>query len=502
MPKPKIIGSAPVLLVKDVVASANYYRDKVGFNYDRFWEEPPGFCILDRDGFQLMLKQVEDEKLIVPHYKVVKNMWNVYFWVDDADKLYHELKNLGATIDYELCNQPYGCREFGIQDLDGYDIAFAHELGTTHLCEPSGSIVEPPGNGGPVLHAMDQAPDRLDDDLSVSTLREEGIDPKPTSDMLAAIRNGEYTKLDSVLISRNGKLILESYFNGYERETKHDMRSSFKSVTSALAGIAIDKGLIQDPNQAISKYFADYWSNIRIDAVQKQHISLTHLLTMTSGFDAEESAGIGPYREDDMFRSNDWIRFTLDLPMAHDPGTHFSYNSSSTFLIGEIVSRVAQESLPEFAKKNLFEPLGIDSYCWTLTPKKRAVAQGCFFIRPRDMLKIGQLFLNQGRWNKQRVISAHWVEESTKSYMDILDNNGENQSRQDGYGYQWWTRCENDSTFDHYFASGNGGQRIHIFPHLNMVVVFTGSHYNNTIGHRQPNEILERYILSAVQAIS
>lgn len=188
--------------------------------------------------------------------------------------------------------------------------------------------------------------------------------------------------------------------------------------------------------------------------------------------------------------------------MAHDPGTHFSYNSSSTFLIGEIVSRVAQESLPEFAKKNLFEPLGIDSYCWTLTPKKRAVAQGSFFIRPRDMLKIGQLFLNQGRWNKQRVISTRWVEESTKSYMDILDNNGENQSRQDGYGYQWWTRCENDSTFDHYFASGNGGQRIHIFPHLNMVVVFTGSHYNNTIGHRQPNEILERYILSAVKAIS
>ena len=146
MPKPKIIGSAPVLLVKDVVASANYYRDKVGFNYDRFWEEPPGFCILDRDGFQLMLKQVEDEKLIVPHYKVVKNMWNVYFWVDDADKLYHELKNLGATIDYELCNQPYGCREFGIQDLDGYDIAFAYEPGTTHLCELLASDGSEPGD--------------------------------------------------------------------------------------------------------------------------------------------------------------------------------------------------------------------------------------------------------------------------------------------------------------------------------------------------------------------
>ncbi|MEE8289020.1 MAG: serine hydrolase [Nitrosomonadaceae bacterium] len=496
----KIIGSAPILLVKDVVTSANYYRDKVGFNYDRFWGEPPGFCILDRDGFHLMLKQVEDEKFIVPHHKAAKGMWNIYFWVDDADKLYKELKSLGAKIDYELCDQPYGCREFGIQDLDGYDIAFGQEPGiTTQLCEPSGSRVEPPGDGGAVLHAIDQAPDRLDDGLSVSTLQEEGIVPKPIGDMLAAIRNGEYTKLDSVLIVRNGKLILESYFNGYERETKHDMRSSFKSVTSALAGIAIDKGLIQDPNQAISRYFADYWPNIRIDAVQKQRISLIHLLTMTSGFDAEESAGIGPFREDDMSRSNDWIRFTLDLPMAHDPGKRFSYNSSTTFLIGEIVARAAGESLPQFAKEHLFEPLGIVTYCWTLTPKQRAVAQGSFFIRPRDMVKIGQLFLNQGTWKERRIISARWIEESTKHQVDILSDNKEKKHQRDGYGYQWWTRRARNSTFDHYFASGNGGQRILVFPRINMVVVCTGSHYNLEIGHRQLTEIFDRYIVPAVR---
>ena len=124
----KIVGSAPILLVKDVVASANYYRDKVGFKYDRFWGEPPGFCILYRDGFHLMLKQVEDPSHIVPHYKVVEKMWNVYFWVNDAESLYNELKKLGAAIDYEICDQPYGCREFGIQDLDGYDIAFGQDL--------------------------------------------------------------------------------------------------------------------------------------------------------------------------------------------------------------------------------------------------------------------------------------------------------------------------------------------------------------------------------------
>ena len=124
----KIIGSAPILLVKDVVASANYYRDKVGFNYDRIWGEPPCFCILYRDGIHLMLSEVNDEKYVVPHYKAVKNMWNVYFWVNDADALYDELKSLGAIIDYDLCDQPYGCREFGIQDIDGYDIAFGQDI--------------------------------------------------------------------------------------------------------------------------------------------------------------------------------------------------------------------------------------------------------------------------------------------------------------------------------------------------------------------------------------
>jgi catechol 2,3-dioxygenase-like lactoylglutathione lyase family enzyme len=124
----KIIGSAPILLVADVVASAAYYRDKLGFAYDRFWGDPPCFCMPHRDGHVVMLSQVEDTKHIVPHYKVVQSMWNIYFWVDDAERIYDELKGRGAKIDYELCIQPYGCKEFGVQDLDGYDIAFGQNL--------------------------------------------------------------------------------------------------------------------------------------------------------------------------------------------------------------------------------------------------------------------------------------------------------------------------------------------------------------------------------------
>ena len=120
----KLTGSAPILLVKDVVAAANYWRDQVGFSYERFWGDPPGFCILNRDGRHLMLSQVENAADIRPHWKIVEQMWNIYFWVDDAKALYEELVKRGAKIDYDLELKFYGCLEFGIQDLDGHDIAF------------------------------------------------------------------------------------------------------------------------------------------------------------------------------------------------------------------------------------------------------------------------------------------------------------------------------------------------------------------------------------------
>lgn len=124
----KLTGSAPILLVKDVVAAANYWRDQVGFQYDRFWGEPPNFCILERDGLRLMLSQLPPDEAGRPHWQVVAQMWNVYFWVDDVRGLYDELRERSATIDYELHMKPYGCLEFGIQDLDGHDIAFGQVL--------------------------------------------------------------------------------------------------------------------------------------------------------------------------------------------------------------------------------------------------------------------------------------------------------------------------------------------------------------------------------------
>ncbi len=120
----KFIGSAPVLLVKDVVESAIYYRDTLGFDYKRFWGNPPNFVILNRDDMYLMLRQANEAKHVVPHWTVADKLWNVYFWVSDADALFEEFKKRGAKIDYGPVDQPYDVREFGIQDLDGYDIGF------------------------------------------------------------------------------------------------------------------------------------------------------------------------------------------------------------------------------------------------------------------------------------------------------------------------------------------------------------------------------------------
>ena len=127
MPKATLNSSAPILLVSDVMTSANYYRDKVGFSYNGIWEDPPGFCILKRDDLHIMLSRTE-VKNIIPHHKVVPRMWNIYFWVNDVKAMCEEMKQRESIIEYDLCEKEYGCLEFGIQDLDGYDIAFGELL--------------------------------------------------------------------------------------------------------------------------------------------------------------------------------------------------------------------------------------------------------------------------------------------------------------------------------------------------------------------------------------
>lgn len=125
----RILSGAPVLLVRDVVAAATYFRDQLGFSFDRFWGEPPDFCMVARDGNVVMLSQAPASATLVPHWRVVDKMWDVYFWVDDVEAIYEELRTRGAIIDYHLGMKPYGVKEFGVQDVDDHDIGFGQVLG-------------------------------------------------------------------------------------------------------------------------------------------------------------------------------------------------------------------------------------------------------------------------------------------------------------------------------------------------------------------------------------
>lgn len=125
---PKLTASAPILLVRDVLKATAYYRDKLGFGKPDLYGDPPYFAMIDRDGLTVMLSQAPAVHIIVPHWKIVDKMWNIYFWVDDVDTLYTEFQRRGAIIDYTLYTTPYGVREFGVQDLDDHDIAFGQVI--------------------------------------------------------------------------------------------------------------------------------------------------------------------------------------------------------------------------------------------------------------------------------------------------------------------------------------------------------------------------------------
>lgn len=124
----KFRSVAPILLVKDLQAAADYWRDKLGFSYDKLWNEPPDFCILNRDGVEIMLAKVDEGVPVTPHWKLKSQMWNAYIYVSNVDEYYEEVKRRGGKIDYHLSDKPYGCREFGVQDLDGHDIAIGQVM--------------------------------------------------------------------------------------------------------------------------------------------------------------------------------------------------------------------------------------------------------------------------------------------------------------------------------------------------------------------------------------
>ncbi|WP_221622323.1 serine hydrolase domain-containing protein [Larkinella rosea] len=313
--------------------------------------------------------------------------------------------------------------------------------------------------------------------------------------------NGTYPNLEGITITQRGKLIFENYFHQLNKDSLHDSRSSFKSVTAILIGIAIDKGFIKNVHEKVYTFFPEYkpygnWNTL------KDSMTIEHLLEMKSGFDCEEWEGSKDC-EDDMANTQDWIKFCLDLPIKNKPGTQWDYTSINSMLLGGIIAHATHMTVSDFADNYLFKPLGITKYRWTKDPVGHEMTAGSFYISPRDMNKIGQLVLNEGVFNNKRVVAAKWIKRMTKGLIKIenfsnvrISKNKTAFPQPTYYGYAWYSEEIKTEKFKHsvVFASGNGGQYIMVIRDLDLVVTFTGNSYNSSKS-KLPFDLLIKYIM-------
>jgi len=334
-----------------------------------------------------------------------------------------------------------------------------------------------------------------------------GLDPELLNQAVELIRNGTYENVHGLLVVKDGKLVFEAFFPGYswdfngdqfrgelvdfDRESLHNLASVTKSFTSALVGIAINQGYIAGVDEKVFDYFPEY---AHLAEGKKSEISIEDLLTMSSGLEwngMDIHVSTRDTRNDliQLFLVDDPVEYILAKPQVSDPGTRWYYSGGDTNLLGVIIERATGMRMDHYAEQNLFEPLGIDQFQWDFINPEVVHASGNLELRPRDMAKLGYLYLKAGKWGDQQIVSSEWVQLSTS--QQALATWGE------GYGYQWWLRTyrAGGKEFDTYYAAGWGGQRITVFPELDMVVVFTGGNY---LSPEPVDEIIEKYILPAL----
>jgi CubicO group peptidase (beta-lactamase class C family) len=297
--------------------------------------------------------------------------------------------------------------------------------------------------------------------------------------MLETIQSQDYA-IDSVTVIRNGYLVLDASIHPYSTSEAHIIHSCTKSIVSALIGIAIAEGYLEDVHTPVLEIFPER-EVANVDR-QKEGMTLEHLLTMTTGFDCQDSY---LYRWDGLnqMRSNeDWVGYVLDLPMIAPPGTRFEYCNGASFLLSAIISERTGMSAHEFANQHLFGPLGITDVTWPSNPQGINIGWGELRMPPHDMVKIGFLYLNNGEWDGEQVVPAEWVAASTRAYIPA--------TLEDGYGYQWWI-----TDLGYYLALGYAGQFIFVVLEEDMVVAFTSDLEERDF--YTPQNLLDEYIIPA-----
>jgi CubicO group peptidase (beta-lactamase class C family) len=332
------------------------------------------------------------------------------------------------------------------------------------------------------------------DGWRVASLVEVGLDPAPITAVLDNVLRTQTTGsttpyIQGLLVARHGKLALESYFYGFTTARTHDLRSTGKSFTSALVGIAIDRHTGFGLDTPVVNLFPEYGPLSHPDP-RKDRITVRHLLTMTSGLDCDDSVEKSLGNEDTLFAQKaqpDYYRFMLDLPMVQEPGNPvMHYCTGGMNLLGGVLKNATGRSFVDLFDAWIADPLQFRSYHLATQPTKEAYGGGGLYLRPRDALKLGQVYLGHGVWNGQRLISAAWVDQSTRRWAGY--------NAEHGYGFAWhlFNLTFGGRTYREYEAQGNGGQLIMVIPELDLAVTCVTGNYDDD------ETVPERELLAAI----
>jgi CubicO group peptidase (beta-lactamase class C family) len=344
----------------------------------------------------------------------------------------------------------------------------------------------------------------IDDGWGVESLSRSGFDMERFCMIVANLASREQN-LHSLIVERHGRIVAELYRSGKDQSpyrpfslhrefgptVLHDTRSVGKSVVSLLLGIASRQGKIGALTTPALDFYPEYADLV---TPQRKAVTLEHLLTMSSGLEWDEGAG---FPDDEIRLLWKWApyRYVLSRPMVALPGTKFNYNSGGTAVLADILSRATGSTFKDYARVNLFEPLGIVDWEWVSDLHGRTRVYDGLRMRPRDMAKIGRMVADQGKWQGQQIVPAEWIAASLRPRIDTGFGSVQ-------YGYQWWTDTVNwhGRKLSWSAAFGRGSQRVFVVPDLDMTVVITAGTYDEdlrTAAHRVDALFLE--IVSTVR---
>jgi CubicO group peptidase (beta-lactamase class C family) len=311
------------------------------------------------------------------------------------------------------------------------------------------------------LEAVDYTP-LLGDDWQVSTPEEQGLDPLLMAELYH--NAAELQTLYGLLVVKNGYLIAEDYFNEGSVDSKNELQSATKSVTSALVGAALEQGCLSSLDQKMMAFFPEFAG--QLDDPRKEQITIRDMLQMRSGYPDEETGGPALW---EALLSGDYMPLIEDIALTSDPGTKFQYSGLTSHWLGVIVARACDADLKSIAQEYLFSPINAEVGEWLMLLDGYYSGLAGLHISARDMARFGLLYLNDGQYEGKQLLSVDYVRDSLQRYSEGLPSPGYFSDR--GYGYQWWSARVGDREFN--YAAGHGGQMVVLLDELDMVIVTT-----------------------------